>query len=88
VRNGSSESVIVHPDRFRLLGAEGGDAATTPSRAGDAVTVAHGDAQTFELQFSARGGLGCTKEMRLDPNAGITLRDTPVALQPVPFRPL
>jgi len=88
VRNGSPEALTVHPDRFRLLGATGGDPATANAPSDDARSVATGDTQTFQLQFSARTGLECTKEMQLDSNAAITLRDTPVAIQPVPFRPL
>jgi hypothetical protein len=88
VRNGSPDPLTVHPDRFRLLGADASAPAATTSSAGDALTVVQGGAQTFALQFSARSGLDCAKEMRLDPNAAITLRDSPVALAPVPFRPL
>ena len=88
VRNGSPEPLTVHPDRFLLSGAGGGAPAAATASSEDARAVATGETQTFELQFSARAGLECTKEMRLDPNAAITLRDAPVALQPVPFRPL
>jgi hypothetical protein len=89
VRNGSPEPVTVHPDRFRLFGTGAGAPAAAMSRSADTpVTVAQGGTQTIELQFTAQGGLECTREMRLDPNAGITLRDSPVAVQPVPFRPL
>lgn len=88
VRNGSPEPLVVHPDRFRLLAADGSAPATVPSHAGDALTVAQGGTQTFEVEFTASGGLACTKEMRLDPDVGVTLRDAPVTLPPVPFRPL
>ena len=50
--------------------------------------MAQGGTQTFEVEFTASGGLACTKEMRLDPDVGVTLHDAPVALAPVPFRPL
>lgn len=88
VRNGSSEPLTVHPDQFRLLGSGPGAQATTTSGAGATLTVVQGAVETFALQFSARSGLDCAKEMRLDPSAAVTLRDSPVALQPVPFRPL
>jgi hypothetical protein len=88
VRNGSPEPLVVHPDRFRLLPADGTAPATVPSHAGEALTVAQGGTQTFEVEFTASGGLACTKAMRLDPDVGVTLRDAPVTLAPVPFRPL
>lgn len=87
VRNGSPEPLTVHPDKFRLLGPEG---STLPAIAGsaDALTVANGNAQTLQVRFTANTTLDCSKEMRLDAGPAITLRDSPVALQPVPFRPL
>jgi len=88
VQNGSPGPLTVHPDRFRLIAADGGTPATAASRAGATATIAQGDARTFEVQFVATGGLACTKEMRLDASGGITRQDSPVALQPVPFRPL
>jgi hypothetical protein len=88
VRNGSPAPLTVRPDRFRLLGSDAVSPATTTSGSGDALTVVQGGAETFALQFSARNGLDCAKEMRLDPTAAITSHDSPVALAPVPFRPL
>ena len=88
VRNGSPEPLTVYPERFRLIGAAGGAPATANAPSGDARTVATGDTQMFQLEFNARNGLECTKEMQLDPSAAITLRDTPLSIQPVPFRPL
>jgi len=88
VQNGSPGPLTVRPGRFRLIAADGGAPPTAASRAGAAVTIAEGDTRTFEVQFMATGGLACTKEMRLDASEGITHQDSPVALQPVPFRPL
>jgi hypothetical protein len=88
IRNGAPEPIVVHPDRFRLIGPAGDAPAAVSSPAGDTLTVAQGGQQTFELQFTASSGLACTQEMRLDASPGITLRDSPVAVQPVPFRPL
>jgi hypothetical protein len=86
VRNGSPEPVSVHRDRFRLLGPDGSALATVTSSPADPLEVAKGETQTFELQFATHG-LECTKEMRLDPDAGITLGESPVALRPVSFVP-
>jgi hypothetical protein len=51
------------------------------------LTVAGGASQTFEMRFQTHGGLECDKEMRLDPGAGITLGESPIALQPLAFTP-
>jgi len=87
VRNASAEPAVVQPDHFRLLAPDGSALTTTTWRAADPLTVAGGQARSFELRFMTRGGLECTKEMRLDPDAGITLRDAAVAFHPVSFVP-
>jgi hypothetical protein len=87
VRNGAPASATVHRDKFRLLAPDGSALRTLTCRADDPLTVAGGASQTFELRFMTRGGLECAKEMRLDPDAGITLGDSPVALEPVSFTP-
>ena len=89
VRNGSPQPLTVHPDRFRLVAPGDGAPVTATSRSAEPLTVATGDTKTLQLQFTAQGrGLECSKEMQLDATAAITLGDSPVALQPVPFRPL
>ena len=87
VRNGAPESATVHRDRFRLLAPDGTELRTVTWRAADPLVVASGQTQAFELRFMTRGGLACTKELRIDPDAGITLSAAPVALQPVAFVP-
>ena len=47
-----------------------------------------GAPQTFQLTFSSRSGLACTKVMQLDAAAAITARESPIALRPVSFVPL
>jgi hypothetical protein len=87
VRNGSPEPATVHRDRFRLVAPDGSALASSTWRSADPLTVAGGQTQTFALRFMTRGGLECTREMRLDPDSGITLRESPVAFQPVSFVP-
>jgi hypothetical protein len=88
VRNGSPDPVTVRPDRIRLVGTDESVATPAAAPSGSELTVAAGETQTIQLRFSARNGLECTKEMRLDASDGITRRASPVALHPLPFRPL
>jgi len=87
LRNLASEPATVHRDKFRLLTPDGYALATLTWGAADPLQVAAGASGTFELRFQTHGSLECGKEMRLDPDAGITLREDPVALQPVSFVP-
>ena len=87
VRNGSPNPVRIHRDKLRLLGPNGG-VFTTGAGPTDFLTVGNGETQTFEVSFTARGELDCNKAMQLDPGAGITSQEAPVALRPVSFVPL
>jgi hypothetical protein len=86
VRNGSPDAVIVHRDKIHLLGPDGG-AYSSGAGAGDLLTVAKGETQTFELTFTSHGGLLCTQAMRLDATGAMTARESPVVLGPVAFVP-
>jgi hypothetical protein len=87
LRNLASEPATVHRDKFRLLTPDGYALSTRTWGAADPLQVAAGANSTFELRFQTHGSLECGKEMRLDPDAGITLRESPVALQPLSFVP-
>jgi len=87
VRNSAVEPATVHRDQFHLLVPDGTALRTVTWRASDPLVVAGGQTQAFALRFMTRGGLACTKEMRLDPGSGITLRASPIAFQPVAFVP-
>jgi hypothetical protein len=87
VRNASGEPVTVHRDRFHLLAPDGSALTTATWNAAAPVTVAGGDSGRFELRFMTHGALECTKEMRLDSDAAVTLRAAPVAFRPVSFVP-
>jgi hypothetical protein len=71
VRNGSPEAATVHRDKFRLLTPDGGALRTLTWRSADPLTVPGGASHT----------------LRLDPDAGITLHESPVAFEPVAFVP-
>jgi hypothetical protein len=87
LHNRASEPATVHRDKFRLLTPDGYALRTLTWGAADPLQVPTGASGTFELRFQTHGSLECGKEMRLDPDAGITLRDQSVALQPVSFTP-
>lgn len=87
VRNGAAVPATVHRDRFRLLAPDGSALRTLTWSAAEPLTVAGGASQTFDLRFMTHGGLECAKEMRLDPDSGIDLGTSAVALQPVAFTP-
>jgi hypothetical protein len=87
VRNGSSDAATIQRDRFRLLTPDGGALAALTWRAADPLTVPGGASQTFQLRFMTRGGLECSREMRLDADSAIQVRAFPVAFQPVAFTP-
>lgn len=87
VRNLSPEPAVVQRDRFRLLTPDGYALRTITWRSAEPLTIAGGASETFPLRFMTRGGLACSKEMRLDPDGGIALREHPVALQPISFVP-
>ena len=87
VQNAAQEPATVHRDRFRLLAPDGSGLATATWGSAAPLTVAGGGTQTFDLRFMRHGALDCSREMRLDPGDGITLRDSAVALHPVSFIP-
>lgn len=87
VRNDGPGAATVHRDRFRLLAPDGSQLRTITWRAVDPLVVATGQTRAFELRFMTRGGLACTKEMRIDPDAGITVGEAPLAFQPLAFVP-
>jgi len=79
--------VRIHRDKLRLLGPDGG-VFTTGDGPTDLLAVANGATQTFEVTFTAHGGLDCGRPMQLDPSTAITSQESAVALPPVSFVPL
>lgn len=87
VRNRTPDPVTVHRDDFRLLEPDGVALATVTWRAVDPVTVGAGQSSTFELRFMTRGSLECDREMGLQADSGVILRNHPVHLQAIRFVP-
>jgi hypothetical protein len=87
VQNRTGEPVTIHRDAFRLLEPDGVGLATVTWRAVDPVTVGAGHSRTFELRFMTRGSLECGREMGLQAESGVVLRDHPVHLQGIRFVP-
>jgi hypothetical protein len=87
VQNRTADPVTIHRDAFRLLEPDGVGLATVTWRAIDPVTVGAGQSRTFELRFMTRGNLECGREMGLEADAGVVLRDHPVHLQAIRFLP-
>lgn len=87
VHNGSPEPATLHRGAFRLVTPDGSALKTMTWRAIEPMTIAGGTDSTFELRFMARGGLACTREMRLAVNDALELRARPVNLQAIAFVP-
>jgi hypothetical protein len=87
VHNPTHDLATIHRTDFRLIGDERFAVKTSTWGASDALDVQPGSDQTFDLRFTARGAFECAKEIRLDPGAGVVMRNQPVKLQPVAFVP-
>jgi hypothetical protein len=87
IQNGSTMPVGIRRDQFRLR-APSGRVFTSSGSPTDPLTIPNGEAQTFEVTFTAHGELDCTKAMQLDPGVAITSQESRVALGPVSFVPL
>jgi hypothetical protein len=87
VHNATPDPITVHRDAFRLMTPDGIALKTVTWRAVDPLTVRGGQTGTFELRFMTRGGLECAREMDLEADSGVTLRDKPIRIGGVHFVP-
>jgi len=87
VRNATSTPLTVQRDAFRLISPDGYGLKTMTWRAIDPLPLKGGESKSFELRFMTRGLLQCTREMKLDPDAGVTINGRPVELGAVSFQP-
>lgn len=87
VRNPTREAATIRRTDFRLIGDERFALKTSTWGAIDPITVEAGTDRTFDLRFMARGAVECSKEMRLDPGAGVLTKNQPLKLEPVRFVP-
>jgi hypothetical protein len=87
VHNGAATPISIHRDGFRLGAADGSAIRTSSWAANEAMPLAPGQTQTFQLRFMSRGGLSCSAPMTLDSPAAVTKGDRPVNLAGVRFTP-
>ncbi len=87
VRNATSTPLTVQRDAFRLISPDGSGLKTMTWRAVDPLPLNGGETKSFELRFMTRGLLQCTREMKLDPDAGVRMNGRPIELGAVSFQP-
>jgi hypothetical protein len=87
VRNQTAADLTVRRDAFRLVAPDGRALRTLTWRASDPLALKSGETRTFELRFMTRGGLECGREMKLEPDSGLRMRDHAVQLGAISFQP-
>jgi hypothetical protein len=87
VRNATSNPVTVQRDAFRLISPDGHGLKTMAWRAALPLALNAGETRTFELRYMTRGVLECTREMKLDADAGVKMNGRPIELGAVSFQP-
>ena len=87
VRNATSNPLTVQRDAFRLISPDGHGLKTMTWRAVDPLSLNAGETRTFELRYMTRGLLECTREMKLDADAGVKMNGRPIEVDAVSFQP-
>ena len=87
VRNATSNPLTVQRDAFRLISPDGHGLKTTTWRAVAPLGLNAGETRTFELRYMTRGLLECTREMKLDADAGVRMNGRPIEVGAVSFQP-
>jgi hypothetical protein len=87
VRNATSNPVTVQRDAFHLISPEGYGLKTTTWRANLPLALHVGETKIFELRYMTRGVLECTREMKLDADAGVRMNGRPIEVGAVSFQP-
>lgn len=87
VRNATSNLLTVHRDAFRLVSPDGHGLKTMTWRAVDPLALNAGETKTFELRYMTRGDLECTREMKLDADAGVKMNGRPIGVGTISFQP-
>ena len=87
VRNATSNPLTVQRDAFRLITPDGHGLKTMTWRAVDPLPLDAGETRTFELRYMTRGILECTREMKLDADAGVRMNGRPIEVGAVSFQP-
>jgi hypothetical protein len=87
VRDSTAESLVVHKEKFRLLTSAGTAADVWTWGLRDPLTLHPGETRSFTLRFEPYGDVGCSREMGLDADSTIFVRDKAVHLDMVKFVP-
>jgi len=87
VRNSNPNPVTVNREQLYLRGSDGRRVMSRDWNSNDAVQVASGQTQTFQLRYMTRGGISCTKPMQLDAESGISVGAVPLRIGSVTFVP-
>lgn len=87
VSNQTGDVLLVRRDGFRLVAPDGRELRTSTWGADQPIALGVGQAQTFQLRFSDRGGLSCSGEMQLTAPAAVTKGGEAVRVASVSFRP-
>jgi hypothetical protein len=87
LRNATANPLTVQRDAFRLISPDGQGLKTMTWRAAEPLALGAGETKSFQLRYMTRGGLTCTREMKLDVDAGVTTNGRPVVMGAVSFQP-
>jgi hypothetical protein len=87
VRNATANPLTVQRDAFRLISPAGHRLKTMTWRAIDPLALNAGETSTFELRYMTRGVLECTREMKLDADAGVRMNGRPIEVGAISFQP-
>jgi hypothetical protein len=87
VRNATANPLTVQREAFRLIAPDGRGLKTMTWRAIDPLALNIGETRTFELRYMTRGDLECSREMKLDADAGVRMNGRPIQVGAVSFQP-
>ena len=87
VRNPAPEAVTINRTEFRLLTPDGFALKTRTWGSAEPLVLKGGETRAFEMRFMSRGSLECSRQLQLDPGAGIYLAGKAIRMKPVTFVP-
>jgi hypothetical protein len=87
VHDATVEPLVVHREKFRLVTPAGGVADVWIWGLRDPLILRPGETRSFTLRFEPYGDVECSREMGLDAESTIFLRDKAVHLGTVKFVP-
>jgi hypothetical protein len=87
IRNAISDPLMVQREAFHLISPDGHWLEAMTWRAVEPLSVNAGETRTFELRYMTRGGLECTREMKLDADAGVRVNGRAIRIGAVSFQP-